>query len=277
MNWTGGLTELLELGQDGLKQAGLAAGSASDSALLDPASVTYLRLNEPTCIMCIGSNYAAHIRERGRPFPKEPSCFMKTISAFSAHREPIERPANSIELDYEVELAVVIGKAGRYLSIDEALDYVAGYTIMNEGSVRDFQARYNNVALGKNFPNCGALGPEMVTADELPRGAEGLRLGTRINGQVVQDSTTSDLVFDVAMCVSLASQTIGLRPGDIIGTGTPEGVGAARTPPLWLKPGDHIEMFIEGVGTLSNPIVDGAIPPGGHKYDRAAYAPKVSQ
>lgn len=277
MKWSQGLTELLALGQEGLKSAGNAAQSAPASAWVDPASVTFLRLNEPQCITCVGSNYAAHIRERGRAFPKEPSCFIKTLSAFSAHLQPIERPANSIELDYEVELCVVVGKAGRHVGISEALEYVAGYTIMNEGSVRDFQGRYNNVTLGKNFPNSGALGPEMVTADELPPGAQGLRVSTRINGQTVQDSTTADLVFDVAMIVSLVSHTVGLRPGDIIATGTPSGVGGARTPPLWLKPGDTVEMTIEGVGTLTNPIIDSPTTPAGHGYRREDYAPKVTE
>lgn len=277
MKWAGGLTELLALGSEGLAAAQVAAEAAPPSALVDPEHVTYLRLNEPTCITCVGSNYAAHIRERGRPFPKEPSCFMKTLSAFAAHKQPIQVPANSIELDYEVELAVVIGKEGRYVGIDQALSYIAGYTIMNEGSVRDFQARYNNVALGKNFPNSGALGPELVTVDELPPGAHGLRIGTRVNGQTVQDSTTADLVFDVAMLVSLVSHTVGLRPGDIIATGTPSGVGGARTPPLWLKNGDQVEMFIEGIGSLSNTVVQAMQPPGGHRYDRSAYAPIVSE
>lgn len=277
MKWSSGLTELLELGSAGLAAARVAANEAPASALVDPREVSFLRLNEPYCITCVGSNYAAHIRERGREFPKEPSCFMKTLSAFAAHGQPIERPANSEQLDYEVELAVVIGREGRYVPIESALEYVAGYTIMNEGSVRDFQARYNNVALGKNFPNSGALGPELVTVDELPPGAHGLRIGTRINGATVQDSTTADLVFDVPMLVSLVSHTVGLRPGDIIATGTPAGVGAAREPALWLKSGDTVEMFIEGIGTLTNRVVDTPAPAGGHGYARASYIPKVSE
>ena len=277
LKWSQGLTELLALGPQGLETARIAAEAAPASAMLDPASFTFLRLNEPQCITCVGSNYAAHIRERGRSFPKEPSCFMKVLPAFSAHGQPIERPANSVELDYEVELCVVIGKAGRYVSVAEALDYVAGYTIMNEGSVRDFQGRYNNVSLGKNFPNSGALGPEMVTADELPPGAQGLRISTRVNGVTVQDSTTSDLVFDIPMLVSLVSHTVGLRPGDIIATGTPSGVGGARNPPLWLKAGDIVEMTIEGVGTLVNPVVDSPAPETGHGYRREDYAPMVAE
>lgn len=277
LKWSHGLTELLAQGRQGLEAAADAAETAPESALVDPASVSFLRVNEPQCITCVGSNYAAHIRERGRAFPKEPSCFIKTLSAFSAHRQPIEVPANSVELDYEVELCVVIGKAGRYVSVSEALEYVAGYTIMNEGSVRDFQGRYNNVTLGKNFPNSGALGPEIVTADELPLGAEGLRISTRINGALVQDSTTADLVFDIPMIVSLVSHTVGLRPGDVIATGTPAGVGGARNPSLWLKAGDTVEMTIEGVGTLTNPVVQSAAPVSGHGYRREDYAPKVTE
>lgn len=277
LRWEKGLTELLASGPDGLAQARSAAAGADASALVDPAAVTYLRLNEPQCITCVGSNYAAHIRERGKPFPKEPSCFMKTLSSFVAHRQPIERPANSEQFDYEAELVIVIGRAGRHVPIERALDFVAGYTLMNDGSLRDFQERYNNITLGKNFPASGALGPEMVTADEVPAGAHGLRIATRVNGITVQDATTADLVFDVPMLVSLVSHTVGLRPGDLIATGTPSGVAAGMTPPRWLKAGDAIEMSIEGICTLSNAVVDAQAPAAGHGYDRAAYAPKVAQ
>ena len=277
LRWSKGLTELLALGPEGLAAAQAAAAGADASALVDPAAITYLRLNEPQCITCVGSNYAAHIRERGKPFPKEPSCFMKTLSSFVAHRQPIERPANSEQFDYEAELVIVIGRAGRYVPIKRALDFVAGYALMNDGSVRDFQERYNNITLGKNFPASSALGPEMVTADEAPPGAHGLRISTRVNGITVQDSSTADLVFDVPMLVSLVSQTVGLRPGDLIATGTPSGVAAGMTPPKWLKAGDAIEMTIEGICTLSNTVVDAQAPAAGHGYDRAAYAPKVAR
>ncbi len=275
MAWSRGLTELLEEGPAALQRVEQAVATAGAEARVDAVGLSYLRLNEPGCVFCIGTNYAAHIRERSRPFPVEPSCFIKSVAALVAHGQPIERPANSEQLDYEVELAVVIGRAGRYLRVDQALDYVAGYTIMNDGSVRDFQNRYGNVTVGKNFANSGAIGPELVTADELPRGAHGLRITTRVNGSIVQDSSTADLVFDVAMCVSLASQTVSLKPGDVISTGTPAGVGAARTPPVWLRAGDLVEMFIEGIGSLSNPIVDALAPAAGHGYDREAYAPIV--
>lgn len=277
LRWSQGLTALLALGPEGLAAAQAAAASADVSALVDPAAVRYLRLNEPQCITCVGSNYAAHIRERGKPFPKEPSCFMKTLSSFVAHRQPIERPANSEQFDYEAELVIVIGRAGRYVPIERALDFVAGYTLMNDGSVRDFQERYNNITLGKNFPASSALGPEMVTADEVPPGAHGLRISTRVNGITVQDSSTADLVFDVPMLVSLVSHTVGLRPGDLIATGTPSGVAAGMASPKWLKAGDAIDMSIEGICTLSNTVVDAQAPAAGHGYDRAAYAPKVAR
>lgn len=277
LRWEKGLTELLASGPDGLAQARSAAADADASALVDPAAVTYLRLTEPHCITCVGSNYATHIRERGKPFPQEPSCFMKTLSCFVAHRQPIERPANSEQFDYEAELVIVIGRAGRHVPIERALDFVAGYTLMNDGSLRDFQERYNNITLGKNFPSSSALGPEMVTADEVPAGAHGLRIVTRVNRITVQDSSTADLVFDVPMLVSLVSHTVGLRPGDLIATGTPSGVAAGMTPPRWLKAGDAIEMSIEGICTLSNSVVDAQAPAAGHGYDRAAYAPKVAR
>ena len=277
LRWSKGLTDLLAMGPEGLGAAQAAAAGADAPALVDPAAVTYLRLNEPQCITCVGSNYAAHIRERGKPFPKEPSCFMKTLSSFVAHRQPIERPANSEQFDYEAELVIVIGRAGRYVPIEQALDFVAGYALMNDGSVRDFQERYNNITLGKNFPASSALGPEMVTADEVPPGAHGLRITTRVNGITVQDSSTADLVFDVPMLVSLVSHTVGLRPGDLIATGTPSGVAAGMTPRKWLKAGDAIEMTIEGICTLTNTVVDAQAPAAGHGYDRAAYAPKVAR
>ncbi|HSV36717.1 fumarylacetoacetate hydrolase family protein [Ramlibacter sp. WS9] len=275
LRWNKGLTDLLALGPDGLAAARSAVASADGSSLVDPAAVTYLRLNEPHCVTCVGSNYAAHIRERAKPFPKEPSCFLKGLPAFVAHRQPLERPGNSEQFDYEAELVIVVGRAGRHVPIERALDFVAGYTLMNDGSVRDFQERYSNITLGKNFPASSALGPEMVTADDVPPGAHGLRISTRINGSTAQDSNTADLVFDVPMLVSLVSHTVGLRPGDLIATGTPSGVAAGMTPPKWLKAGDEIEMSIEGVCTLSNIVVDALVAPAGHGYDRAAYAPKV--
>ena len=277
LRWELGLTELLALGPEGLAVARAAAAGGDASALVEPASVKYLRLNEPHHITCVGSNYAAHIRERGKPFPKEPSCFMKSLPSFVAHGQPIERPANSEQFDYEAELVIVIGRTGRHVPIERALDFVAGYTLMNDGSVRDFQECYNNVTLGKNFPASSALGPEMVTADEVALGAHGLRITTRVNGATVQDATTADLVFDVPMLVSLVSHTVGLRPGDLIATGTPSGVAASMTPPSWLKAGDVVDMSIEGICTLSNPVVNAQVPAAGHGYDRAAYAPKVAR
>ena len=272
-NWTGSLGDLIRQGPDALAQAKSAAQTTDSSALVSVEAVDHLLLTEPRTITCVGSNYAAHIRERGKDLPKEPSCFMRSLASLVPHRQALELPANSVEFDYEVELAIVVGRAGRCIPIDQALDYVAGYTLMNDGSVRDFQSRYYNVTLGKNFPNSGALGPEMVTADELPPGANGLRIRTWVNGETAQDSSTSDLIFDVPMLVSLVSHTVGLRPGDIIATGTPSGVAAGQTPPRWLKAGDQVEMEIEGVTRLSNPVVNApkAIAP----YSRSDYAPKA--
>jgi 2-keto-4-pentenoate hydratase/2-oxohepta-3-ene-1,7-dioic acid hydratase in catechol pathway len=172
------------------------------------------------------------------------------------HGSPIVRPKVSMQLDYEGELVAVIGKAGRHIAKADALSHVAGYSICNDASVRDYQFKSAQWTIGKNFDNTGPFGPVFVTADALPPGAAGLQLQTRLNGVVVQSASTSSLIFDVATLVSLLSEAVCLLPGDIIVTGTPSGVGLARKPPLWMKHGDVCEVEIEGIGTLTNPIRD---------------------
>jgi 2-keto-4-pentenoate hydratase/2-oxohepta-3-ene-1,7-dioic acid hydratase in catechol pathway len=170
------------------------------------------------------------------------------------HNQPLIRPKLSGDFDYEGEMVVVVGRRGRHIPKKKALGYVAGYSIFNEGSIRDYQFKTPQWTVGKNFDGTGGFGPDFVTADELPKGAKGLRIQTRLNGQVVQDANTNDMIFDVADLVSIASESMTLEPGDVIVSGTPSGVGAFRKPPLWMKAGDVCEVEIEGIGTLSNPI-----------------------
>jgi 2-keto-4-pentenoate hydratase/2-oxohepta-3-ene-1,7-dioic acid hydratase in catechol pathway len=172
------------------------------------------------------------------------------------HGAALVRPRVSEQFDYEGELLVVIGKAGRYIGKERALDHVAGYSIFNDGSIRDYQFKSTQWMMGKNFDATGSFGPEFVTADEVPAGAVGLQLRTRLNGQVLQDANTRDMIFDVATLVSTCSEPMALRPGDMIISGTPAGVGAARKPPVWMKSDDVCEIEIEGLGILRNPVVD---------------------
>ena len=162
----------------------------------------------------------------------------------------------STQLDYEGELVAIIGKAGRYIAKDRALEHVAGYSICNDASIRDYQFKSAQWTIGKNFDNTGPFGPVFVTSDELPPGASGLRIQTRLNGVVVQDASTASLIFDVATLVSQLSEAVCLQPGDVIVTGTPSGVGLARKPPLWMKHGDICEVEIERIGILRSPVVD---------------------
>jgi 2-keto-4-pentenoate hydratase/2-oxohepta-3-ene-1,7-dioic acid hydratase in catechol pathway len=235
--------------------------AAADKLLAGPrvdlASVEVLQpLESPGKIICVGLNYRDHAGESGMQVPDYPTLFARFASSLIAHGAPIIRPAESERLDYEGELVAVIGKGGRRISKTDALDHVAGYSIFNDGSIRDFQLRTPQWTMGKNFDGTGAFGPVFVTADALPPGARGLKIETRLNGAVMQSASTDDLIFDVATLVALISVGITLEPGDIIVTGTPSGVGAARKPPVFMKSGDVCEIEIENIGTLTNKIVD---------------------
>lgn len=206
--------------------------------------------------LCCGLNYAEHAKEGGREPPDVPSFFTRCAQSFVGHGEPILRPQVSEKFDYEGELVAVIGKPGRYIAEEDALDHVAFYTLMMDGSIRDFQRMGTQWTLGKNFDRSGSLGPDLVTPNELPAGASGLRLVTRVNGKVVQNDTTDTMLFPVADLVHRLSQAMTLLPGDVIATGTPSGVGYARTPPLFMKDGDVCEVEVEGIGRLRNPVQD---------------------
>ena len=209
---------------------------------------------KPPKIICVGLNYDDHLEESGLKKPVYPEIFARFATSLIAHREPIRQPPESSTLDYEAELAVVIGRGGRRISRDRALDHVAGYSLFNDATIRDFQLRTPQWTMGKNFDGTGAFGPWLVTPDALPPGAHGLRIQGRLNGRVMQDTSTDRLIFNVPTLIELISVAISLEPGDVIITGTPGGVGAARKPPVFMQPGDVFEVEIEGIGVLSNPV-----------------------
>lgn len=207
-------------------------------------------------IFCVGHNYQEHAKETGQAAaPEFPNFFTRFASSLVMSDEDIISPKVSTRHDYEGELVVVIGKAGRHIPIESALDYVYGYAIGMDGSVRDWQKRTSQFTLGKNFDRSGAISNHITPAAELPAGAHGLKLQTRLNGELLQDGDTADMVFGVAQLVSTLSTVMEIQPGDLIFTGTPAGVGMARDPRVFLKNGDELEVFIEGIGTLKNRIV----------------------
>ena len=213
-------------------------------------------LPAPAKIICVGLNYVDHSIESGFTVPEYPTIFTRFASSLIGSGAPIIRPAVSTQLDYEGEMVAILGEGGRHIVEDRALDHVIGYSIFNDASVRDYQKKSPQWTIGKNFDSTGAFGPYLITADELPPGARGLRIQTRLNGAVVQDASTDDMVFGVARLISILSEAITLSPGDIIVSGTPAGVGMARTPPLFMKHGDLCEVEIEGIGILRNQIED---------------------
>ena len=188
--------------------------------------------------------------------PDHPTIFMRGLNSLVAHQRAIIRPKASDKLDYEAELALVIGKRARHLTIENALDCIAGYSCFNDGSVRDYQRRTTQWTLGKHFDRTGGFGPFLVTPDELPEGAKGLKIQSRLNGETTQSDTTANMMFPVAVNLVALSEAITLEPGDVVVMGTPSGVGYARTPPVFMKAGDVCEIEIEGAGVLTNPIKD---------------------
>lgn len=253
----GNLSDVIAGGPAALAAVKDAAAKAPASARQPLASVKpALPIARPGKFLCIGLNYAAHAAEGGHATPTYPALFPRFHSSLVAAGEPVVRPKESIQLDYECELTIVIGKGGRHIPEDKALDHVFGYTLFNDVSVRDFQRKGAQWTPGKNFDGTGPLGPIVVTSDELPPGASGLRICTRVNGETMQDSNTSDMIFSTAKIVAIVSEFMTLEPGDLIATGTPSGVAHARKPPAWMKAGDTVEVEVEKIGVLSNPIVD---------------------
>jgi 2-keto-4-pentenoate hydratase/2-oxohepta-3-ene-1,7-dioic acid hydratase in catechol pathway len=208
---------------------------------------------DPELIACAGINYRSHASETGRDIPKQPSMFIRRANTLVAHGGEMVRPKVSQSFDFEGELAVVIGRGGRHIPAERAFDHVAGYTCFVDGSVRDYQKF--SVTAGKNFPGTGPLGPWLTTLDEIPDPTR-LTLITRLNGQEMQRSGTDLLIYSIPQIIAFCSDFTPLAPGDIIATGTPEGVGHRRNPPVWMKPGDLLEVEITGIGTLRDRVVD---------------------
>ena len=208
----------------------------------------------PGKIICLGVNYVDHAKEGGNQIGDYPAVFLRCATSLLAHGAALQMPSVSDKLDFEAELAVVIGRTARCVSESEALDAVFGYACFNDATLRDYQRKTTQWTIGKNFDATGAFGPCLVTADELPAGCVGLHIESRLNGEVMQSADTADMAFGVARTIALLSQSLTLEPGDVVVMGTPGGVGYARTPPVWMKAGDTIEIEIEGIGTLSNPV-----------------------
>lgn len=230
-----------------------AAGAAADFGLND---ITFLPLiPEPRKIICVGLNYHAHIEETGNRPQDHPLLFVRFFDSQVGHLQPLVKPSNSDNFDYEGELAVIIGRHARHVSEADALSHVAGYSIYNDGSVRDWQRHTTQYTPGKNFPGSGGFGPWMVTSDEIPDPAK-LSLTTRLNGAVMQQATTDMMIFNVPYLISYISEFINLEPSDVIVTGTPSGVGMGRKPPVYMKAGDELEIEISGIGTLRHPVIN---------------------
>jgi acylpyruvate hydrolase len=238
-------------------EAAIAAAPAAH--IHAPATIRYLApLAAPQKIVCIGLNYRDHAAEVNLPLPEYPVAFAKYANAIVGPDADVELPRESDNLDYEAELVIVIGKRGRHIPIEKAYDHVAGYTIMNDVSVRDYQVRTSQWMLGKTFDTHAPIGPVIVTGDEIPD-PQNLTIRCSIDGEVLQDSNTSNLVFTVPMLVSELSNIMTLEPGDIIATGTPPGVGMSRTPKRWMRAGERVRVEIERIGALENTIVAAAI------------------
>ena len=240
------------------QSAGLQGEAAQRAATETPTPLADVELlpcvPRPGKIICLGVNYVDHAKEGGNTVADYPALFLRCASSLLAHGAPLRVPRISDKLDFEAELALVIGRRTRFVTETDALAAVFGYACFNDASLRDYQRRTTQWTIGKNFDATGAFGPCLVTADELPPGCAGLHIESRLNGQVMQSADTSDMVFGVARTVALLSECMTLEPGDVIVMGTPGGVGYARTPPVWMKAGDTIEIEIEGIGVLSNPV-----------------------
>jgi 2-keto-4-pentenoate hydratase/2-oxohepta-3-ene-1,7-dioic acid hydratase in catechol pathway len=245
---------LLAQGAAGLAKAKDAAAKGGAATPFKGAKLLPPVLN-PAKAIAVGLNYIDHAAESPyKDAPKYPVLFHRFPSSWVAHDEALIKPKISDQFDYEAEVAVIIGKAGRYIAKDKALEHVVGYSLFNDGSIRDYQFKSHQWMIGKNVDKTASFGPELVTADELPAGAVGLRIQCRLNGEVLQDANTKDMIFDVATLVSTCSEVFELQPGDVIISGTPAGVGFARKPPIFMKQGDTVEVEVEKIGILRNGI-----------------------
>jgi acylpyruvate hydrolase len=250
------LPALLALGPSAMARIADALRQAAQVSPVDAGSVRLLPpITQAGKILCLGLNYADHAAESKHARPDFPVIFLRANTSLVAHGQPIVRPLQSSALDFEGEMVAVIGQTARHVRREDALAHVAGYSVFNDASIRDYQLRTPQWTVGKNFDASGAFGPDFVTSDELPAGASGLAIETRLNGAVMQSANTSDMIFGVAETIELLSACMTLEVGDVLVMGTPAGVGAARKPPVWMKPGDVVDVTIERIGTLSNPII----------------------
>lgn len=240
---------------DLMEKAKTAGGSGETVPV---SSITpALPIASPGAILCLGLNYVEHIREGGYDIPDYPAMFIRTRNSIMAAGAPMVRPTCSEQLDYEAEMMIIIGKGGRHITEENALDHVFGYTVFNDGSVRDYQRKTHQWTPGKNFDNTGAIGPFVVTPDDLPEGGKGLKIESRVGDEVLQSSNTSNMIWSVAQTIAIMSEFTTLEAGDHIALGTPPGVGHAKKPnPRWLRPGETVEIEIEGIGICSSPVVD---------------------
>ncbi len=250
--YPGSLEELIDLGLDKWLEAGEQLSNLDE---IDTDKIHWLPpVSYPSKIICIGLNYVDHSTESGFIPPDYPTVFSRYSSSLIGHTQALIKPKASNRFDYEGELVAVIGKGGRHIQADCALDHVIGYSVFNDASARDFQKKSPQWTMGKNFDATGAFGPFLVSADELPPGCQGLKLQTRLNGQAMQEANIDDMIFNVASLVTTISEVMTLQAGDVIVTGTPAGVGFARRPPVYMQEGDYCEVEIEGVGLLSNTV-----------------------
>jgi 2-keto-4-pentenoate hydratase/2-oxohepta-3-ene-1,7-dioic acid hydratase in catechol pathway len=236
-------------------RSGDLVGSTHEVDSIEPG----LPVAAPGKILCLGLNYVEHIKEGGYDIPDYPAIFMRTRNSIMAAGEPLVRPRCSDKLDYEAELMVIVGKGGRYISEADALGHVFGYTVFNDGSLRDYQRKTHQWTPGKNFDQTGPIGPFVVTPEDLPAGAAGLKIESRVGDEVLQSSNTANMIWSVARTITIMSEFTTLEPGDLIAMGTPPGVGHARkSNPRWLKPGETVEIEIDGIGICASPVVDEA-------------------
>jgi 2-keto-4-pentenoate hydratase/2-oxohepta-3-ene-1,7-dioic acid hydratase in catechol pathway len=237
-----------------LEEVRRLANASADHALGDLEMLPAIA-DAAAKLLCVGINYMPHIKEMGRERPEYPVLFVRFADSIVGHGRPLLRPRASVQFDYEGELAVIMGKRARHVPRARALDYVAGYSCFNDGSIRDWQRHSQQFTPGKNFHASGSFGPWLVTSDEIADPRE-LRLKTRLNGNVMQDESVGELCFDIPALIEYCSTWTQLEAGDVIVTGTPGGVGAGRKPPLWMKAGDTVEIEIDRIGVLRNPILD---------------------
>jgi acylpyruvate hydrolase len=257
---TGDLGDYLRATNGDMSQLKAAAAKATAASRIPLAGLKFaLPVAKPGKIICLGLNYLDHVKEGPQKdnIPKFQSIFFRMLTSLVPYGTPLLRPKKSIQFDYEGELVVVIGKRAKHLTMENATDCVAGYSVGNEGSIREYQRHTTQWGMGKNFDRTGSVGPWVVTADELPKGGKGLKIETRLNGKSMQSSNTDLFMFPVAESLVYLTEGITLEPGDILFTGTPSGVGHARKPePVWMKAGDTIEVEVEKIGVLKNGIED---------------------